>query len=70
MPARTRSKHSPVAHVPVARLNRVHVALVGCEAVTDAATQWGFSPSGRFTCSYRERFGSLPSEHVRQAPSE
>ncbi len=33
--------------------------------VTDIATAWGFSHLGRFSASYRQYFGTLPSSDAR-----
>ncbi len=30
--------------------------------VTDIATNWGFSHLGRFSATYRQYFGTLPSD--------
>lgn len=60
---------SPMAYVRAVRLDRVHAELqegAGVVSVTDVAMRWGFFHLGRFSQQYRDRFGVLPSETVRQ----
>lgn len=60
---------SPMAYVRAVRLDRVHAELLegaGRVAVTDVAMRWGFFHLSRFAQQYRDRFGQLPSETVRQ----
>ncbi len=51
------------------RLESVHQALQSAEpgetTVTDVAIRFGFSHLGRFSGSYRQAFGCLPSETLR-----
>lgn len=61
---------SPMAYVRAVRLDRVHADLLdgaGSTPVTEVAMRWGFFHLSRFAQQYRERFGVLPSETVRQA---
>ena len=63
---------SPTAYVRAVRLDRVHEELThhrGAASVTDVAMKWGFFHLGRFAQQYRERFGALPSQTARRAPS-
>jgi AraC-like DNA-binding protein len=60
---------SPMAYVRAVRLDRVHAELqegAGATSVTDVAMRWGFFHLSRFAQQYRQRFGQLPSETVRQ----
>jgi AraC-like DNA-binding protein len=60
---------SPMAYVRAVRLDRVHAELLdgaGRVSVTEVAMRWGFFHLSRFAQQYRERFGHLPSETVRQ----
>jgi AraC-like DNA-binding protein len=60
---------SPMAYVRAVRLDRVHADLLdgaGTVPVTEVATRWGFFHLSRFAQQYRERFGHLPSETIRQ----
>ncbi|MFG3289204.1 AraC family transcriptional regulator [Streptomyces sp. NPDC048179] len=57
---------SPMGHVREARLQGAHRDLCdGVGSVTEVACAWGFSHLGRFSSSYRLRFGCLPSETAR-----
>lgn len=48
------------------RLSRAHQDLVaGDTSVTDVALRWGFAHFGRFSESYRQKFGLSPSETLR-----
>lgn len=54
---------SPMAYVRAARLARAHEDLVGAAPgtqVTDVALRWGFNHLGRFSASYRSRYGQSP----------
>lgn len=60
---------SPMAYVRAVRLDRVHAELLdtaGEVPVTEIAMRWGFFHLSRFAQQYRERFGHLPSQTVRQ----
>jgi len=62
---------SPMAYVNEVRLRRVHLQLrastPGTATVTSVAYEWGFAHLGRFSQSYRVRFGETPSQTL-QAP--
>lgn len=51
------------------RLEGAHADLVRAQrdelTVADIARSWGFGHLGRFSASYRERYGELPSETLR-----
>jgi transcriptional regulator GlxA family with amidase domain len=51
------------------RLENAHDELVraepGSTTVAEVARSWGFGHLGRFSASYRERFGVLPSDTLR-----
>jgi AraC-like DNA-binding protein len=50
------------------RLQKAHEALMAGEgSVTDVALKWGFGHFGRFSQSYRMRFGLTPSRTLRSA---
>ncbi|MDX2484372.1 MAG: AraC family transcriptional regulator [Pseudodonghicola sp.] len=54
------------------RLDKVHQALSKARpgsTVTDIASAWGFTHLGRFSQSYRDRFGQPPSDTLRAALS-
>jgi AraC-like DNA-binding protein len=59
---------TPTAYVRGVRLDRIHYELLSGTggSVTDIAMRWAFYHPGRFAQQYRERFGILPSETVRQ----
>ncbi|WP_033287625.1 AraC family transcriptional regulator [Amycolatopsis jejuensis] len=61
---------TPTAHLREIRLRRVHEALRAAEpaecTVTDVALRWGFAHLGRFSASYRQCYGELPSETLRR----
>lgn len=62
---------SPMAYLKEIRLRRAHDDLVGADprsgvTVTDIALKWGFMHLGRFSVSYRERFGESPSMTLRR----
>lgn len=56
---------SPMKYLLSIRLAGVRRELIQCKrsdaGVTDIATAWGFSHLGRFSASYRQYFGTLPS---------
>jgi AraC-like DNA-binding protein len=55
------------------RLNLIHSELLRADPHTATtstiATQWGFPHQGRFSQSYRELFGELPSTTLKKKPS-
>lgn len=62
---------SPMTYVRDRRLERVHAELADAlpsdgVTVTDVATRWGFNHLGSFAAEYRKRWGSTPSETLRQ----
>jgi AraC-like DNA-binding protein len=59
---------SPMSHVKTLRLDRVHQELRRTgRPVTEVAYSWGFTHLGRFSASYRARYGVLPSQTARGA---
>ncbi|MEV6164841.1 AraC family transcriptional regulator [Streptomyces sp. NPDC052052] len=57
---------TPMGYVREQRLQRVHDELrITGRSVTDVACAWGFTHLGRFSASYRKRFGALPSDTAR-----
>lgn len=61
---------SPLQYMLDLRLQGVHDDLIACRngnTVTDVAVYWGFSNLGGFAARFRERFGELPSETLRQS---
>lgn len=59
---------TPMQFLRNARLARVHEELLRAEQgsmVTDIAMRWGFTHFGRFSASYRQRFGCTPSQTLR-----
>ena len=59
---------TPMALLTEVRLERVNAELKSSvsTSVTDVALKWGFVHLGRFSRSYRRRFGELPSETRRR----
>ncbi len=62
---------SPMTYVRDRRLERVHAELRDAlpsdgVTVTDVATRWGFNHLGSFAVEYRKRWGTTPSETLRQ----
>ena len=56
-------QQSPMGYLRNHRLDTARRALIdGRESVTDVAQECGFSHLGRFSASYKERFGELPSQ--------
>lgn len=56
-------QRSPMAYVRAARLARAREDLVGAAPgtqVTEVALRWGFNHLGRFSASYRSRYGESP----------
>lgn len=60
---------SPVTYLRALRLNGVRRDLKrgDDQAVADHAARWGFWHQSRFAADYRQLFGELPSETLRQA---
>ncbi|WP_433500228.1 AraC family transcriptional regulator [Sphaerimonospora sp. CA-214678] len=60
---------TPMAYLRDVRLDRVRAELAagapGTTTVTDVAFRWGFVHLGRFSLTYRRRFGETPSETLR-----
>ena len=61
---------SPTAHLRNMRLDRAREELADASVadhttVADVATRWGLTHLGRFSAAYRERFGELPSQTLR-----
>jgi transcriptional regulator GlxA family with amidase domain len=58
---------SVMAYLRWVRLGRVRTELLhDAGGVTDVAMRWGFSHPSRFAQQYRDRFGELPSETLRE----
>jgi AraC-like DNA-binding protein len=62
---------TPMAYLRQVRLSRAHEDLVSLDtstglSVRDIAYKWGFHHLPRFAASYRERYGCLPSDTLRQ----
>jgi AraC-like DNA-binding protein len=61
---------SPMTHLRRIRLDHVRAELLRCEPastrVTEVALRWGFFHQSRFAQQYRERFGELPRETLRE----
>lgn len=63
---------SPMALLRSERLRRVHDELMAGApgtSVTEVATRWGFSHLGRFSQSYREKYGQSPSKTLQNGSS-
>jgi len=61
---------TPSAYLRRARLDRAHQQLCAASpgdgvTVTEIATRWGFASPSRFTASYRDTCGVLPSHTLR-----
>lgn len=62
---------TPLAYLRDVRLARAHQELqavdarTGGETVADIAARWHFAHPGRFSVTYRERYGCSPSETLR-----
>jgi len=65
---------SPAAYLTRLRLHRVRKALRmathGSTTVSAQALKWGFWHFGDFSRAYKDCFGELPSETLRQKPAE
>ena len=64
---------TPAAFLRQFRLSKVHEELANSSPtegtrVTDVALKWGFSNSSRFVQHYRDLYGELPRETLRQTP--
>jgi AraC-like DNA-binding protein len=61
---------SPMAYLKEVRLARVHDDLINGDpaetTITSTARRWGFTHLSRFSESYRQKYGVLPSETLRQ----
>jgi AraC-like DNA-binding protein len=60
---------TPRAYIQSVRLQRVHRDLINeenRESVTEVALKWGFTHLGRFSELYRQHYGLLPSQTLRQ----
>jgi AraC-like DNA-binding protein len=61
---------SPMAHLRRIRLDHVRAELLRCDPattrVTDVALHWGFFHQSRFAQQYKDRFGELPRETLRE----
>jgi AraC-like DNA-binding protein len=62
---------SPMAYLQQVRLHQVHQELSHANpqevTVADVAFRWGFSHLGRFAAIYRARYGTTPSQTLRNA---
>lgn len=62
---------TPYSYLQLHRLNATHRELAIADpkefTVTSIALKWGFSHLGRFSKLYRNLFGEMPSETLRQA---
>jgi AraC-like DNA-binding protein len=63
---------TPVSLLRAFRLDQIHAILVAGDErlVGDVARQWQFNHLGRFSDTYRKRFGELPSETVIRVRDE
>ena len=65
---------SPLAYLRTLRLHRVRHELrnskTPASTVTESALKWGFWHFGEFSRVYRECFGELPSQTLRDEPGE
>jgi AraC family ethanolamine operon transcriptional activator len=63
---------TPVVYLVRLRLHRVRQALLaathGSTTVSAAALDWGFWHFGEFSRAYKDCFGELPSDTLRQKP--
>lgn len=64
---------SPMAYLRRIRLDHVRAELLRCDPaltrVTEVALRWGFFHQSRFAQQYKERFGELPRETLRERPA-
>jgi AraC-like DNA-binding protein len=60
---------TPREYLQWVRLCRAHDDLMSAngETVTEIALRWGFTHVSRFAAAYRERYGKLPSETLRNS---
>ena len=60
---------SPMQYLRNLRLDHVRRDLLSNEtgSVTSIAMQWGFSHMGRFSATYKERFGESPNQTLRKS---
>lgn len=62
---------TPKRYVRQRKLERVHACLsdrsCAVRSVTEIAVEYGFTHLGRFAETYRQQFGELPSETVRNS---
>jgi AraC-like DNA-binding protein len=60
----------PMAYLRAVRLGRVRAELLEADpnstTVSAVAHKWGFTHLGRFTAAYREKYGVLPSQTLRE----
>lgn len=64
---------TPMAFLRQSRLERAHRDLQNArpgDTVTEIATRWGFTHFGRFSETYRARFGCTPRQTLRDAALE
>ncbi|MFD1530462.1 helix-turn-helix transcriptional regulator [Pseudonocardia aurantiaca] len=62
---------SPMAYLRDVRLDRIHAELLAAGpdavAVGQVAARWGFLHAGRFSATYKRRFGRSPSATARRS---
>lgn len=62
----------PMSYAKRYRLERARDELTAADhrdvAVSDLAMRWGFASAGTFTRLYRQQFGELPSQTLKQVP--
>ncbi len=59
---------SPMQYLRDLRLERAHAELVSgeCQNIAGVALRWGFAHLGRFSASYKARYGESPSQSLRR----